>query len=133
MRDGGSRATLSQDVLFRRDGSDLVDDLLGKIGACPHRLILGAFHVHRCGAVAVDINPDAAGLAFPAAFLAFAPVAFTFSFGLSFAFALSLSFTFAFGFSLALSFQLSFALSLSKGVGAHTKRNAERRYARSKS
>src|SRR5450755_4217514 len=113
MRDGGSRATLSQDVLFRRDGSDLVDDLLGKIGACPHRLILGAFHVHRCGAVAVDINPDAAGLAFPAAFLAFAPVAFTFSF--------------------ALSFQLSFALALSKGVGAHTERNAERRYARGKS
>src|SRR5882724_2776468 len=113
-----------QDVLFRRDGPDLIEDLLGKIGAGPHRLIFSAFHVHGCGALAVDIDPDATGLAFPAAFLA-STFSLAFSFSLAFAFALSLSFTFAFTFP----FHFSFAFTLSKGVGAHTERDAERGYA----
>jgi hypothetical protein len=121
-----------RNVSFSRDGPDLVDDLLGKIGAGLHRLIVGAFHIHRCGAIGIDIDPDATRLAFAAAFLALSfPLAFAFS--LAFGFALTFPFTFALGFSFALAFGFSFQLSvpfaLSKGVGAHAERNAERGYA----
>src|SRR5450631_1846433 len=132
----GSGPSRRRRVLLRGDGPDLVDNFLGEIGAGPQGFVFGAFHVHGCGAVAVDIHPDATGLSFPAAFLAFTfslafsfSLAFTFSFGLSFAFALSLSFTLSFAFTL----DFSFALALSKGIGAHTERNAERGYTGGKS
>src|ERR1700692_171739 len=97
-------------LLLHRQSPDLVDNLLGQIGAGAHRLIFRAFDIHGRRAFAVDVDRDAAGLAFSTAFLALA-FPFAFPFALPFPFAFKLSFVLAYTFALPFAFTLCFHLS----------------------